>query len=414
MARKRQSKREQKREFQLGDYWIGKEADNDTYYRYWYDEGKRKTRRKSLRTRDLNAAKKALAELYLTEEPENPHSPEVVSLTRVFNFYMKHHGENTKSAAASRRAFQLTKQYFKTLPDVDTPMVTNFGLAQQIDFMEWCASEKELSAKSISTYLGQVKAAINYCTKPRMLLDSRGRKREIRVLDQTWDIQDSIKEICLHTDLDPSQPRWTPKKHEMVQFLNAIESENLLRYAIIAMNTWARPGAIFDFNTFTQVDLENGSVDLNPPGRRQEMTKYRPTIPLTDNLRGWIMHWNMPRPMLRRGKPIEHLAKVVRETRERAGLPKFVLYSFRHFMGTRIKDIISIPTTRENRAEYMGHKAQTYRTTADWYEAEGLDHLVNCAKATDALMLELDRMCDKTLVSPIMHPETGLTIVSKD
>lgn len=57
----------------------------------------------------------------------------------------------------------------------------------------------------------------------------------------------------------------------------------------------ARPQAILDLDTRTQVDFEAQLLHLNQPGRKQN-NKKRPKIRLTDNLRHWLEHWNEDRP----------------------------------------------------------------------------------------------------------------------
>jgi hypothetical protein len=64
----------------------------------------------------------------------------------------------------------------------------------------------------------------------------------------------------------------------------------------MALNTWARPEAICELSVLRQVDFNLRIVDLNPPGRIQNK-KVRPKIRLTDNLRGWLLYWNLNRPI---------------------------------------------------------------------------------------------------------------------
>jgi hypothetical protein len=63
-----------------------------------------------------------------------------------------------------------------------------------------------------------------------------------------------------------------------------------------SLNTWARPQAILDLNTTTQVDFEAQLLYINQPGRKQN-NKKRPKIQLTENLTGWLQCWAEARPL---------------------------------------------------------------------------------------------------------------------
>src|SRR5690242_19570723 len=106
-ARSDKSRREANRLWQLGDYWLGREANSELIYYYWYDAGSRRTRRKITGCRDLDAAKDFLVKLHLTEPPDQPQHPETVALATVRRFYFEHHARNIRSVAAARRAFEL-------------------------------------------------------------------------------------------------------------------------------------------------------------------------------------------------------------------------------------------------------------------------------------------------------------------
>lgn len=87
-----------------------------------------------------------------------------------------------------------------------------------------------------------------------------------------------------------------PTDKQMAAFIDAIEDEHVFRFAIIELNTWARPEAVFELNVKKQVDFERRIIKLNQDGRRQT-NKVRPTITLTDNLLGWLKTWNREWPI---------------------------------------------------------------------------------------------------------------------
>jgi hypothetical protein len=77
-------------------------------------------------------------------------------------------------------------------------------------------------------------------------------------------------------------------------------------------------GAICELSVKAQVRFDAGLVDMNPPGRAQNK-KHRPTIRLTDNLRGWLVHWNLDRPMMRGEKPLKAVANRTLQKAAKAG-----------------------------------------------------------------------------------------------
>src|SRR5262249_1692719 len=162
-------------------------------------------------------------------------------------------------------------------------------------------------------------------------------------------------------------------------------------------NTWARPEAICDLNVRTQVDFERGLVNLNPPGRRQNR-KYRSTIRLTDNLRGWLLHWNLEKPIVYNGHPAKAIStKTFKNIALSVALPKMVRYTLRHYINTRTMRVPpDIRPDREERAIWLGHFDPRHATTMT-YEHLDPDYLVRGAKAVDAIMLGLDGLCHKSL-----------------
>lgn len=175
-------KREIERLFQLGDYWIGQEIKGGSYYRYWYDEKRRRTRRKSFgRNVAFEQAKKELAKLYLEEPKEQQQAPDGVSFTRVKKFYLKHKGNKARARDGIEHALKLMTDYLK-FSLKRAPMVSDMTLARQKGFMMWCRDKQDLSAKTISIYLSYVKAAVNFCATPQLIIDGKGDEREILIL----------------------------------------------------------------------------------------------------------------------------------------------------------------------------------------------------------------------------------------
>lgn len=416
---------QQSRAWQFRDQWLGKEKGSPNFYRYWYAaDGKgRRVNRESLGTGDLEEAKTRLVRLVLGDAPTDPLAPGEVYFAAVMRYYMDNHGNHIRSRAAAQRSFDLALTYLKAATGKDAPLVADFSLARQESFMRWCRDVHEITAKSISTYLAMIRAGMAYAAKPRIVIDSKGVEREARMLGALFFVQASEKEVVKVTGLARSMPRdFVPSDAQVAAFLDATfneldekelrEREHLFRYSIMALNTWARPEAILELNISEQVDFANGLIDMNPRGRTQN-NKYRPTIRLTDNLRGWLLHWNVERPVTYMGQSVDDiLPRTFKKVAARAGVPRMVRYSLRHYMNTRAMRVpADIRPDREERATQMGHADQRFRTTMT-YEHFDPDYLVKCAKATDAIMLVLDNLSTKRLFAPNSLPSRGLTVVA--
>lgn len=414
--------RQQARLWQFKDQWIGREKGSPYFYRYWYD-GNGRVGRKSLGTDDLEEAKTRLARIVLGEAPANPLDPDSVYFAAVMRYYMDNHGNMIRSRSAAQRAFDLSLAYLRKATGKAAPTVADFGLARQEAFMRWCRDEHKLKAKSISTYLAMIRAGMEYAAKPRIVEDSKGIEREARMLAAAPFIQASEKEVAKVTGLPQSRPRdFIPTDAQVAAFLDATydadnpkevrDREHLFRYCIIALNTWARPEAICELNVAEQVDFTTGVIDLNPKGRRQN-NKYRATVRLTDNLRAWLLHWNVERPICYAGQPVDSiLPKTIKGVSARAGVPQMVRYSLRHYMNTRAMRVpADIRPDREERAVWMGHHDARFRTTMV-YEHFSPDYLMKCKQATDAIMHVLDTLATKSLFAPNATKQ-GFYVVEK-
>jgi integrase len=407
--------KEAQRLFQLGPFWLANVSNSPFIYRCWYDEGTGRTRRVSTGTADLEEAKLALAKLVLTEPPQDPLNPAEVPLVSIKAFYMEHHGNKTRSKAGAERAFKLVLSYLKTVAPGTTPRAGDFSLARQESFMRWCNDKHALSCKSISTYLSTIKAAYRFAARPRIIRDARGREREVRIISEAPYIEDSEAQITKVTGLARSTPReWIPTDKEMAQLIDAIEHEQVFRYVVMALNTWARPEAITELSVKAQVNFERGLVVLNPPGRVQNK-KVRPTIRLTDNLKGWLLYWNLDRPIVENGIPVGKIDnRTLKKAARRAGIANarnFTRYTIRHFMATRVRKVDGVQVSREQRAEWMGHVDPDHSVTQNWYESFDPDYLEAPAKATDQIIRRLDSMCQRRLWAPNVEQKSGFTVI---
>lgn len=355
-----------------------------------------------------------LARMVLSEPDKDPIEASQVAIKSVFEFYRINHGSKTRSAHVSDRAMQLCEEFLKTATDQPLPSVATFTLMRQHAFMKHCA-DMGLSTKSISIYMSQIKAAINYASVPRIICDSKGQEREGQMLKSSTYVIAKSAEISKITSQPMPKPRsFIPTDEQLVAFIGQIRREWLFRYVIIALNTWARPEANLELDIRKQVDFTVGIVDLNQEGRRQN-NKVRPIIPLTDNLRGWLLHWDKSKPINRKGNAVTSVRHSdFRAIAQRAGVA-IKPYTLRHYMATRIRRLPEgIRPEREERAAWLGHVDPHYRTTEEWYESQDPHYLEKCRQGVDAIMTQLNLISPRSLFAPNTVQGTGLTVVAGD
>lgn len=325
------------------------------------------------------------------------------------DFYYENEIKSKPSAGPAFRAIQLVNEYIadKVGP---TARVSSFSPLRQREFMRWCLDKYSHSASTIARNLSVVSAAFGYGTKLQMVRDGFGNEREILLLDGAPRVITQMAEVAKLTELPESAPRdWLPSFEEFGRFIDAIDSrkENLFRFVILALNTWARPEAIIDFRVNRQVDWAFGVVDLNPPRRRQTK-KRRPKIKLTDNLAGWLKHWDADAPMIWDGKAVTTMKKTFKRHAEDCGVPKFTQYTVRHFMATQAR-MAQPRVSKEQRDVWLGHSDGR---TAGWYEHRDPEFLEDARRATDSIIEELQRHTRRALSTRNLRAKGHLHLVA--
>ncbi|WP_234186459.1 hypothetical protein [Shinella sp. NM-101] len=294
-------------------------------------------------------------------------------------------------------------------------MVSSFGPIRQREFMQWCRSEHDHSAAYIARVLSVVSAAFRFGKRVVVVTDRLGNEHEVQLLDMAPDVVTQAKRVAELIDIpEPKERDWLPTFEEFGRFIDAIDrrKENLFRFVIIALNTWARPSTILDFrDNEATVNRRFGTIDLNPPGRRQTI-KYRPKIRLTSNLRGWLDHWREENPdavapMTWDGAPIDAIKRTFVRHAEECGLPEFTPGLIRHFMSTMVRRE-KPPVSKEQRDVWLGHDE---KRTANAYEAFDPDYLADCMRATESVMRKLQKHTRRPLFSCKLPASGGLVVI---
>jgi integrase len=397
-----------RRLWEYGGYWIGRATGSDYFYACWWDKRAGRTRRRSLDTKVFAEAQDRLIELAGSTQINASRSPDAVLLIAALDFYYENDVKSKPSAKPAFRAMQLIVEYVNERIGSNA-RVSHFTSLRQREFMRWCVEKYGHSAGTVARNLSVASAAFGFCRKPQLVRDGFGNEIEVTLLDSAPAVCTQSKEVARLTELPESSPReWIPTFEELGRFIDTIDvrQENLFRFVMLALNTWARPEAIIDFRADTQVDWAFGVVDLNPPGRRQTK-KHRPKIKLTDNLAEWLRHWDTSAPMVWNDRPVTTMKKTFKRHAIGCGLPQFTQYTIRHFMATYVRHA-KPPVSKEQRDVWLGHDD---RRTAKWYEHRDPEFLEDARRATDTIIEELQQHAHRALSARKLRAKASIQLI---
>jgi len=354
--------RKQSREFQVGDYWLSKRSGSEVWYRTWFDNTSRQTRRASLGTEDLETAKEKLTDWFIQNQTPVQQEIEDVTLAEVLSRYYSQHAETLPSAERTRHSLKLWLEFFgeATVSDLH-------NIARQEAFQNWLRGRKQ-SAGSIARILTSGKAAINRAWK-------RGEIRSVPFI-QTVEVKNA-------------PPKGRPL--EVSEIITLIEnaSPHLRDFIFWMLGTGARPDAILDL-TWRQVDKEYGIIQLNPAGRRQTK-KYRPSVRLPTNLLDLVNADELSSHVVQyEGRPVRAIRTAWRRTRAKAGLDDQVQpYSLRHTLARWLR-MQGVPVWEV--AAQLGHSIQNYSIT-ERYAPYDPSYLRASTAAIEAILADLRVSC---------------------
>jgi integrase len=319
--------------------------------------------------------------------------------------------------AAARRAAQLVNDAMTTIELV--PTVARLTRINQQKVWSHMARHAGLTPKSISTYMISVRAALNYCALPQIIMVD-DEETEVRLLDESVPVFCDEAEIANYLGLNINGPReYLPTFQELGKWIDRIEEDDDFRYVIIALNTAARNEAIFDLRVSEQVDYEFGLIDLNPKGRRQTK-KRRPVLRLTTQLAAWLEHWKDDRPIAGYQDVVEKRINKIGRRDQRVSdsgeiiypgwMPEMTCYILRHFIASYMRRT-KVAVSREQRSLWLGHRVRSGSSTTDWYEKFDPDYLDAPARATEEIILKLQKYTRRSLLAPTMHSQGKVRII---
>lgn len=363
--------------FELGGQWIAKEAGSRFLHRYWTEPGTGRTSRASLRTEDLEEAKRLLAEIVVKGAPKSTNTP----LSAVLLAYFEGHTDNLPSADNARLAGRTLLACWGPTIRVEAAI----GETEQRKFAKW-SSDKGHSLGYFSRNLSVLAAA---CSHSKIPHDVIFKEETIR---KKWpDLKWKAK-----------RKRFTPTDDELGRFLAAQMSESMFRWCVVSLLTGGRPEAAMQLMP-AQRNRETGTLSLNPDDRTQNK-KWRATVREPRALTAWLNKWeaDMRAELLEREpdqdpdirfvpycsySTVESVQTAIERIRARktVNLPKMSAYSTRHKIATVMRKA-KLP--KEMRQLQLGH-ARPEGDTEGGYGEWDPDFLKPVADCLDAWWIKL-------------------------
>jgi len=300
----------QKRDYQLGEYWLSKQSRSPAWCRTWFDGNSRQTRRVSLGTANFDEAKETLNEWYITNRTLKNEAPEKVTLASLFAPYYEQYACNLTSAYQSQLSLRYWLDFFQSATVAEATEIS-----QQEKFHHWLKTERNISNATIHRIVNVGKAALNWSWK-------RGHL--------------SSTPYILPVKVPAAPPKGRPLSIEEIEtIISASKSQHLRDFVWVMLATAARPDAVLDL-TFEQCDIESRIINLNPTGREQT-NKYRPTVRMPEHLVHFIEEKQQSASTAHiisyKQKPVNSIRSAWRLMRTEASLDNQVQpYSLRHTM----------------------------------------------------------------------------------
>ncbi len=317
--------------------------------------------------------------------------PDDVPLARVLLDYWHKHAEHIPSSTQAKIALGLWNSHFGGIT------VSQVTPQAQRDFVNALAKVGH-STGYISRTLSVGRAAIRRAWKAG----------EIKSAPFVMEVESAA-------DRRGKDPKGRPLTIvEMGRLLDAAQSFHILAFCMLGINTLSRPDALLGL-TRDQCDFEHGIIHLNPDGRRQTR-KYRPTVPMTQTIRPWLLE-RPHEPSRRRtitlrqdhviaynGRPVSSIKTAWRILRIEAGLDDRVNpYSFRHTMARELR---ARKVAAEEIDIMLGHLPPGNKTSLI-YAPYAPDYCQGAVEAIDDYCRRLQDHTKRPITAPQMIRETG-------
>lgn len=367
-------------EYTCGDQWIAEEPGRPGWYRFWLDQGTGRTRRASLRTKDLEVAKARLLDIVAGNLPKTKSS----HLAPVLEAYFLERTDHLRSKGPARQAGRLLLKCWGAMVTVDA--ITDL---LQKEFVRW-SLEKGHAISYIARNLGVLAASLSHA-------------------------KIGIEVTCNENAILAKWPQFNPKAAreiheptdaELARLLAAKLPTNLRRWILNSMATGGRPEAVIQMSPSSRIrDL--GLINLNPHGRRQNK-KFRATVRELPVQTVWLDQWEGEAAAAKEKgievpnqyctyASVDSLDTVLRRVRlwENVNVPNLSAYSIRHRVASVLRATKQPRVPGEQISFQLGHmrlggrgEARTTRSYGE-YEPEFLAEAAAALAAWIGRVMEL-------------------------
>jgi hypothetical protein len=113
-----------KRQYQVGEWWLGQRSGSAAYYGIRYNSAKQSNERISLGTADFELAKEKLTQLHIKTRIANDEKPEDALIADVLRRYWEAQGSKVRSAQSNRHCINVWLDHWQeasvqALADID-------------------------------------------------------------------------------------------------------------------------------------------------------------------------------------------------------------------------------------------------------------------------------------------------------
>ncbi|MCP1557480.1 UNVERIFIED_ORG: ComEC/Rec2-related protein [Methylobacterium sp. SuP10 SLI 274] len=196
--------------------------------------------------------------------------------------------------------------------------------------------------------------------------------------------------VCKVLDVpEPEKRNWHPDPDGMARVLALLaDDEPMRRWSLTVLTFASRVEAALEAGG---AQLHGELFHLNPRGRRQQDSKWRPTLPVAWSSLGEFRSWGSGRWV--EGLTVQSLGKRLRAVGQQLGMPQLCPSCFRDYASSALRhadiDFPVRPVDKEHREKWMGHRK--FADISDGYGRFRPDFLINPRVATEAFLRDLDR-----------------------
>jgi hypothetical protein len=384
--------------FRVGPWRLGRVSGSKMWYGIRYNASIQDNDRKPLRTRDFKEAAVRLVARYVSEGRValgQMHDPTVALVVQLYL------NDPKRAASWEGTSPSLLRTLGTALPGVTVSGFTANAQKRLIVALRASRAPKPLEPGTVANCMMLAGAAIRAACQP----DGDGHQLCTRLPPR---VTSSIEAVCEVLDLPvPEARNWHCTMDQMAAFLRHIaDNEPLRRWCLLALCFACRAGAAVKA-TRSQIDRElcRGLVlyRLNPKNRRQQRSKYRPTLPIPEAALAEFESW--PEEVWV-GRSLRRLRYAFERAALDLGLgPDHIPSSVRDFMATYLRRAYvdyGVPFVPDQQIEmWMGHRRKGINHLYGQFSPE---YLLLANLAVEAILLDLDRRSGGVL---FRHPRAA-------